>query len=65
MKDEKLNMDFQSEKKAEKVLEQAYENAALMSILAENLMYCKDIGSALYAVSTGDEKALLRILSPD
>lgn len=44
------------------IMRAAYKNSRLMSILSENLMYCNDIGAALYAVSTGNEKDLLETL---
>ena len=43
----------------EEIIKEAYKHPDLMSLLSENLMYCSDIGAALYAVAADDEKALL------
>lgn len=42
------------------IMEAAYKHPDLMSLLSENLMFCNNIGAALYAVATANEKALLR-----
>ena len=43
----------------DRLYENLYVNHELMSILAENLLECRDIASALQAVSYGDRETLM------
>lgn len=44
------------------LFEKVYIHPELMSLLAENLYCCSDISEALYAVSAGNDKALLKTI---